>query len=77
MASWLYYNKDVSIMPDAEFDMLCKELLSRFNEIDTQYTERNNLTIDDLRCGTGYALKYTNRDEHGATAWAASLGYNL
>jgi hypothetical protein len=78
MASFLYYRLNESIMPDEDFDFLCKDLIGEFSDIDSRYFERNNITLEDLEAGTGFALKYTLRDMWGAVAWAKTvLGKDL
>lgn len=49
MASYLYYNRNESIMPDEEFDHLARKLL---DEYDYWGKHPHCPTEDDLRAGT-------------------------
>lgn len=49
MCSYAYYQLDESILPDAEFDALAKQLL---NEYDKWKDHPHCPTEDDLRAGT-------------------------
>jgi NAD-dependent DNA ligase len=49
MCSYAYYQMDESILPDAEFDALAKQLL---NEYDKWKDHPHCPTEDDLRAGT-------------------------
>ncbi len=54
MASYLYYIKDVSAIPDTTFDQLCKRLLSEFETVD--HPHKYLVSELDLEAGTGYRL---------------------
>ena len=55
MASYLYYLKDISLLQDHEYDLVCKEILERWDNIDHSHKEL--ISKDDLRAGTGFSLK--------------------
>lgn len=56
MASYLYYEKDYSLLTDAEYDELCKELHDFFPLI----THPHHIYLDEnlLKCGSGFGLIY-------------------
>lgn len=59
MASYLYYEEashEYSIMTDAQYDKICAQLLSHWDEI----THRHKYLIDkdSLSAGTGFTLNY-------------------
>lgn len=52
---YLYYIKNTPIIEDTEFDLLCRKILDKWNNIWHKY--KNLLSIDDLKAGTGYSIK--------------------
>ena len=66
MLSYLYYEKDITLIPDTEFDALCKKLLEKFDEVKHQH--KHLIDKSDLKAGTGYSLKYTNLIKGAAMA---------
>ena len=66
MLSYLYYEKNISLIPDTEFDDLCKKLLSKFDEVKHQHKHLINKL--SLEAGTGFDLKYTNMSKGAAMA---------
>lgn len=52
--SWLYYEQDMSLVPDELFDRICKRLLDEFPQI--QHRHKHLVDLESLRAGTGYAL---------------------
>lgn len=58
MASYLYYERHISAIPDTCFDGVCKQLLFRFKEVDHQHGYL--LDKDALRAGTGYHIRETD-----------------
>jgi hypothetical protein len=74
MASFLYYRCDESVMPDEDFDALCKDLIAEQKDIRLEfYAERNNFNIGELEAGTGFHLKYRLMDAMGACHWFKTL----
>lgn len=59
MASYLYYEKDFSLMSDAEYDELCKELYMFFDIL--THPHAAILELDLLKCGSGFGLRYPAR----------------
>ena len=53
MFSYLYYEKNISLIDDAEFDQMCKTLLDK---LDTLTHMHKHLVKKDV----GYDIKYTN-----------------
>jgi hypothetical protein len=66
MLSWLYYKHDISLVPDEDFDRLCKALQERWDAI--EHPHKDFISQDDLKAGTGYAI----RDYPSITEGAAS-----
>lgn len=64
--SVLYYEFDISIMTDYEFDMLCKKLLERYDEImaneKIKKSHKELLDKDMLEAGSGYHINMTVLD---------------
>ena len=56
MYSYLYYEENESIVPDAEYDRICKTLYEKWNDI--EHRHKNLVDKDALIAGTGYQLKY-------------------
>lgn len=52
--SFLYYQCEVSVITDAEYDAICLELLERYNEI--EHPHKYLVDPDALRAGSGYHL---------------------
>ena len=69
MSCYLYYEKNVQVLSDQEFDTVCKRLLDEWDSV--QHFHKHLITKQDLVAGTGYALKYNNRIKNGALAWYA------
>lgn len=67
MSCYLYYEEGRSVLSDAEFDALCKELLERWDEI--THRHKALITKEDLEAGTGYAIKYPNIVIGAARHW--------
>ena len=55
IASFCYYKLDVSIMEDSDYDLLCKGLLEYWDKI--SHPHKNLISVDDLSCGSGYAIQ--------------------
>lgn len=58
MASYLYYQHDVSLLSDAKYDDICKILLARIHKI--EHRHKHLISLEMLRAGTGYALDFEN-----------------
>ena len=64
MFSYLYYEKNISLIEDTEFDQMCKTLLDKFDEV--EHINKNLVSKSDLTAGTGYGITYTNRIKSAA-----------
>ena len=58
MFSYLYYEKNISLIDDAEFDGMCKTLLDKLDTL--THMHKHLVTKESLTAGTGYDIKYTN-----------------
>lgn len=55
MSSWLYYEHDISLLIDEDYDKLCIFILERWDSI--EHRHKHLLDRDSLKAGTGYSLK--------------------
>lgn len=60
-ASLLYYRYDISPVPDEEFDNWTKTLYLSYKKTPTWFQKR--VSLDDLRAGTGFTVKPTEKEE--------------
>ena len=58
MFSYLYYEKNISLIDDAEFDGICKTLLDKLDTL--THMHKHLVKKESLTAGTGYDIKYTN-----------------
>ena len=58
MFSYLYYEKNISLIDDAEFDAMCKTLLEKLDTL--THMHKHLVKKESLTAGTGYDIKYTN-----------------
>ncbi len=58
MFSYLYYEKNISLIDDAEFDGMCKTLLDKLDSL--THMHKHLVKKESLTAGTGYDIKYTN-----------------
>lgn len=75
MASFLYYHHEISLMPDSEFDALCKRLLGCWRKV--RHPHKRLVKRADLEAGSGYAIplrKYPLMTKSAAFALARSRG---
>ena len=56
--SYLYYEKNISLIDDAEFDGMCKTLLDKLDTL--THMHKHLIKKESLTAGTGYDIKYTN-----------------
>jgi len=57
--SYLYYECDESIIPDSEFDQLCRRLLMNWSTQQSAY--KKYISKHDLEAGTGFTLFYNHQ----------------
>jgi|TARA_R110000823_G_scaffold315253_1_gene446332 hypothetical protein len=67
MASYLYYEENVNVIPDTEFDELCKYLLEHHDEL--THPHKHLVTKDNLRAGTCLGIEYPSRVKGAAVQW--------
>ena len=58
MFSYLYYEKNISLIEDGEFDDMCKTLLEILDSL--THMHKHLVKKESLTAGTGYDIKYTN-----------------
>ena len=59
MLSYLYYVKNESLIEDTEFDIMCKDILNEWDEI--EHFHKHLIDKSSLQAGTGYDLNYPHR----------------
>ena len=64
MFSFLYYEKNISLIEDTEFDTMCKTLLDKYDEL--EHMHKDLVKKESLTAGTGYDIKYTNMIKQSA-----------
>ena len=55
MASYLYYQRNESIISDELYDQICKKILNNYENINHPHKRR--IKRSDLKAGTGYTIK--------------------
>ena len=76
MSSYLYYELDLNVINDFEFNDICKRLYKEFNNI--THPHKHLLNKDALSASTGYDIKYTRLMRHAAVRWyEESTGYKV
>lgn len=55
MASFLYYQHDISLFPDTDYDRLCERLRKKWNKI--EHPHKRIVDRDALTAGTGYYIR--------------------
>ena len=56
--SYLYYICNMSVIPDYEFDMFCKEMLERWDEVQAcNHPHKHLVSRDSLEAGTGFCIR--------------------
>lgn len=79
MASYLYYVHDMSLLSDALYDQLAKDMLARWDDL--KHPHLSLITKDDLKAGTLFRLAeedYPNLTKDAAahlamTAWRVKV----
>ena len=71
MSCYLYYEEDLHIISDTQFDAMCKELLERWPEV--THRHKYLITEEDLKAGTGFAIQYPLMVIGAARAWYRSV----
>lgn len=69
LTSWLYYERDISLLPDDDYDKLCKKLLTEWSSI--EHPHKQFVDYEGLSAGTGFAIShYPEITQHGASRLA-------
>ena len=55
MFSYLYYEKNISLIEDGEFDDMCKTLLEKLDSL--THMHKHLVKKESLTAGTGYDIK--------------------
>ena len=66
MFSYAYYKENESLIPDAEYDQICQDLITNWNDI--THWHKRLLNLESLKAGTGYDIKYPERVVNAALA---------
>ena len=64
MFSYLYYEKNISLIEDTEFDKLCQTLLEKYDNV--EHMHKHLVSKEALTAGTGYDIVYTNMIKNSA-----------
>ena len=64
MFSYLYYEKDINLITDNEFDTLCKTLLDKLDGL--THMHKHLVKKESLTAGTGYDIVYTEMIKNSA-----------
>lgn len=65
IASYLYYMHDISIISDALFDHMSRDMLNQWDTI--THDHKHLISEDDLQAGSGFAIpKYPDRVRYAA-----------
>ena len=58
--------KDISLVPDTEYDIICKRLYNEWDEV--EHFHKHLVEKETLLAGTGYSLKYPEMVKGAAIA---------
>jgi hypothetical protein len=59
MYSYAYYKENESLITDHEYDQICQDLITNWDNI--THWHKPLLSLESLKAGTGYDIKYPNR----------------
>ena len=59
MYSYAYYQENESLIEDSEYDQICQDLITNWNNI--THWHKPLLSLESLKAGTGYDIKYPPR----------------
>lgn len=60
--SYRYYILGESVIPDYQFDKLCRQILEDINNVPEEYKEF--IDEDAMRCGTGFHIRMHQYPDH-------------
>ena len=66
MFSYAYYQENESLISDAEYDQICQDLITNWNDI--THWHKRLLNLESLKAGTGYDIRYPERVVNAALA---------
>tara|TARA_R110001606_G_scaffold718_1_gene2840 strand:+ start:709 stop:993 length:285 start_codon:yes stop_codon:yes gene_type:complete len=66
MYSYAYYKENESIITDHEYDQICQDLITNWDNI--THWHKSLLNLESLKAGTGYDIKYPKRVQFAAIA---------
>ena len=66
MYSYAYYKENESLIIDSEYDQICQDLITNWDNI--THWHKPLLSLESLKAGTGYDIKYPKRVQHAAIA---------
>ena len=66
MFSYAYYKENEYLIPDAEYDKICQDLITNWNDI--THWHKRLLNLESLKAGTGYDIRYPERVVNAALA---------
>ena len=66
MFSYAYYKENESLIEDTEYDQICQDLITNWNDI--THWHKRLLDFEALKAGTGYDIKYPERVVNAALA---------
>jgi len=64
---YLYYELNVNVLTDDEFNSLCRDLLDNFDSI--EHMHKHLLSPEALKASTGYDIVYPEVVKHVAINW--------
>lgn len=70
--SWLYYQKDVSVVSDNMYDTMCFLLKRDYKKLPNWFKDR--VSEDSLGAGTGFDISLTEEEEQEALDYLAKHG---
>ena len=59
MYSYAYYKENESLITDSEYDQICQDLITNWDDI--THWHKRLLNLESLKAGTGYDIKYPPR----------------
>ena len=59
MYSYAYYKENESLVDDTEYDQICQDLITNWDNI--THWHKPLLDLESLKAGTGYDIKYPPR----------------
>ena len=66
MFSYAYYKENESLVSDTEYDQICRDLITNWNDI--THWHKRLLNLESLKAGTGYDIRYPERVVNAALA---------